>query len=817
MSFIFFKDIFFNLIGWEISIILLLGFSVIILVFFIFINLNHHKGNKTLFQIRFLSENSIKFLILIFFMINIFISTNLGSKSIILWKNLNFLNYFKAIITIIVCAYLPGASLFKIFFPDDILSEKFGIEPMILKLTFYPLLSFGFLGISVLFFDQLGFNIVQIEINLVITILALFFVDIIFQVKRSNAINLKLINVNISRYSFIILLLAFGISIISIGFSFGLEYLISGDPWDAIKFANQIGDPNKSPLFLESYPNFWGYISFGLSVLSSAPIININTLLAPFSYLFITSIYLFMKSILFNFKIKYAVFSTVLMSIFSGIFIYPLVSSLIFVSEYYFIYKSYSYFLFFNSLALFIAATNNKSYKSLKIGKFFKTTEFKMIFFASFFLILSLMTYMFPLLISIIFLLIYCLFSDSNRKFLNFNYLILLTLMIAGFLLVFDVFLNFYLSYNIIEWLNLFFTRSNEFTKISIFIRPLLIYPVFLLFIFIIYILNKVFFKEIAEKNEKSKMKFNKSKLYKIVLVTLTIFFLIELFFGIFELIFLDVNLSDNFFFFLILDKFFLNIGLIGISGIYLSYYCFKKNKNLYFNLLFWILISYIFALLIIFLEMIINFPLSPESIPESNNQYMIHWFNRIWFYSIPPLCIFACIGIFEFIKKIRKIEFFQRRNKSFKILIKNLSLISILYLSFSGIIITGVIYGNKNFRYSNNQIKTLEWVSENIPIHKGVVVGDNFFMGVGVDSITFVRQYFFYDIFEEDFNETQCIEQIEYLKNETIQYAVISQFFISYYLNKSDFTNNILIPQFYNITLYQEGGLSVHYAPYFD
>ena len=74
-----------------------------------------------------------------------------------------------------------------------------------------------------------------------------------------------------------------------------------------------------------------------------------------------------------------------------------------------------------------------------------------------------------------------------------------------------------------------------------------------------------------------------------------------------------------------------------------------------------------------------------------------------------------------------------------------------------------------------------------------------------------------FYDIFEEEFNETKCIQQIDFLKNNTIQYAVISQFFISYFLNKSDFVNNILVPDFYNITLYSNGDLLVHYAPFFD
>ncbi|MFW9972880.1 MAG: hypothetical protein ACFFDF_22025, partial [Candidatus Odinarchaeota archaeon] len=209
-------------------------------------------------------------------------------------------------------------------------------------------------------------------------------------------------------------------------------------------------------------------------------------------------------------------------------------------------------------------------------------------------------------------------------------------------------------------------------------------------------------------------------------------------------------------------------------------------------------------------------FPLSPENLSEQDIYVMDYWFNRLWFYSIPSLCIFASTGLFEIFKKVKHYKILNKFKIS-PILFKNLIALILIVFSFSGIIYTGVLNSDAKFRYTDTQVETLNWISENIPIYSGVVVGDNFFMGVGTDSITFVRQYFFYDIFEEEFNQTKCIEQIEYLKNNTIQYAVISQFFISYYLNKSDFTNNILIPNFYNNTLYHNGDLSVYYAPYFS
>ena len=174
----FFGNIFIYLNGWYISIILLLGFTIIILVFFIFINLNHKKGNYLLFQFPTLSENSFKFILLILLSISIFFPPVLSNNSIILWEKLHFFNYFRAIIAILGCTFLPGANLYKIIFSNDKLSDYFGIDPILIKITLIPILLFAFLGIVVLIFDQLGSIKAQIEIFLFITILILFLIDI---------------------------------------------------------------------------------------------------------------------------------------------------------------------------------------------------------------------------------------------------------------------------------------------------------------------------------------------------------------------------------------------------------------------------------------------------------------------------------------------------------------------------------------------------------------------------------------------------------------------------------------------------------------
>ena len=77
-------------------------------------------------------------------------------KTIIDWQQVSFLNNIRAIIFLIGCAFVPGSSLYKIFFNDNNFHEKFQIESFLLKLTFYPLISFMFLGLSTLILDSIG-------------------------------------------------------------------------------------------------------------------------------------------------------------------------------------------------------------------------------------------------------------------------------------------------------------------------------------------------------------------------------------------------------------------------------------------------------------------------------------------------------------------------------------------------------------------------------------------------------------------------------------------------------------------------------------
>jgi hypothetical protein len=769
------------------------------------------------FQKGPLVENTFKIIISILMFITIF-TPPVHTKTIYFWEFIFPPSYFRAIVFIIGCAYLPGAAIYNIFFSKSALQERFKVESFFFKISVYPLMSFSFIGVTILIFDQLRFTMEIIMFLLFALILCLTVIDLILQNKRNTFIRGKEKSIRISKHTLIILILAFGIATISIGFQIGWKYLVSGDPWDAIKYANYIADPVNDPIFLSyKYPNFWGYIIYGLSSMSGLPFININTFLAPFSYLFITSSYLFVKSILINSNPKYAVLATFLMATFSGIFTNPLVPSLIFVGEFYFIYKSYSYCLFFIGMALFLILINRKSNQinDLKTRKFWQSEDFKILSLSSLFFLLCFMTYIFPLFIGVIFLLLFCLFSKRERIYFNFSYFLHLSYLIILFFLIFDIILQFYLSHIIVFFFLVFFNIEFLTVMIQAISPPILTYSLFFVALILLYLLKRFVFSN----NRRIKVKLLSSKLnsfriFKIFLLLFASLLVIEIVYHITEIVVIDFNLSIKLFFFLYLDKIFLSLGFIGTLGVLLSIYIIKRHKRLFLILLSWIILTFLFASLLIYIEWMLNLGIIPDSYFEENP--VLIWFDRIWIYSIPPLCIFASIGFFELGRKLKETKYIKER-KTFQSSLKVLSFISLIFFSFSGVIITGLNYGNANYRYSETRIETLGWISENIPLHAGILVMDNFFMGVGIDSITFVRQYFLNDIFDEKYNESTYLQQYNDLKIRNVQYAHISEQYLSLLPRVENFTYSFLIPNFYNYTVYSLGDLTVYYAPFFN
>lgn len=187
--------------------LLYIGFAIIIVVFFSFMIFELDNENKRLLKFRFLSENSIKIILMIIMSITIFIPPISFTTTVIDWNQVGIFNYFRAISFLIGCLFLPGANLFKIFFPKNTFHERFKVEPFIIKITLYPLLSLMFLGISVLILDQIGLLVRELFILILyLLILVLFLIDLIIQKMRDINIEIKIVEINISKYTFMILI-----------------------------------------------------------------------------------------------------------------------------------------------------------------------------------------------------------------------------------------------------------------------------------------------------------------------------------------------------------------------------------------------------------------------------------------------------------------------------------------------------------------------------------------------------------------------------------------------------------------------------------
>jgi hypothetical protein len=386
-------------------------------------------------------------------------------ETIIIWDKIELLNMVRAIIFIVGIGFLPGANLYSLFLHKNKLFEKFGVESFFLKITLYPLFSFSFVGISVLILDQIGLARIFFEIALFLEVLTLFILDLIAQKLKKNFNFFKPQLINISVYSLIILIISLGIILIATGIQIGILYLIPGDSWIGLAPTNYIGSSKGSPIewgrMWSHYPIFWSYISFGLSILCGLPYFNTNALLTPFCYLFITSVYLMMRAILYKLKQSYACFSTILISVFSTLFYISRdykngdAPGFIFDGEFLFFYKSLSYILLFISIALFIINSEVKKENDPQINLKYIFRAHRFIILGGLFLVLSFMLYMITLIMGFIIILLYLIFSHDKIKIFKF---ILQTLFYFNiFFISFDIIMNFYLSESALWSLNWFF------------------------------------------------------------------------------------------------------------------------------------------------------------------------------------------------------------------------------------------------------------------------------------------------------------------------------------------------------------------------
>ena len=727
--------------------LLYIGFAIIIVVFFSFMIFELDNENKKLLKFRFLSENSIKVILMIFMSITIFIPPISFSTTIIDWNQVGILNYFRAISFLIGCLFLPGANLFKIFFPKNTLHERFKVEPFIIKITLYPLLSLIFLGLSVLILDQIGFLRESITIILFLLIFGLFFSDFIIQKLRNNKIEMYITEINISKYTFMILVIAFAVILISLGIGINAKYLVPGDSWRGISSAIYIGTSDPSPINSRYYyAIFWGFISFGLSILSGLPYINTNVMLTPFCYLSVFSIYLFIKAILYDYKEKYSVLASILIITFSSLTYTtglgventsPLIQDFVF----FFRFKSYALFLLFSSLALFFIISKTNKPSSFKTKHRLKTEDFKIIILGALFLIYSSIIYFLPLLAGFFLIFLYCLFSDKKKH--NFRIFFHFIFFLFLFFIFFDVLTNFFLSDHLLIQINRFFIIAPNLVDIPKNIRGFLINFI-LGTIIIFYIIFQILYikyynpkKESKHRKNLPQKKFLKSKIRsrikinpKIIfisfLIIFSLFLIIEIHNIILDKFFSDYNLGEKDFFAFYINLIFVNIGFIGILAIYLSYFCFKTNKKTFYVLISWILTSLILASLLIFKTYFIDYPFTiPQDISSRDYHMMTYWFSRVWYYSIPAFSVISSIGLIFLMKKRKKIYLIKKRilRKIF-----DLSSISILIsLSFSSFILGGMYwactYKSGYSGFSDSEAQIVGWISENLPKNSKILI----------------------------------------------------------------------------------------------
>jgi len=731
----------------EIPIIQLVGFAIVIIgIFYFFIDLNRGGASiKTQFKFKFLDENSVKIILMCFMIITFFIQPISFSESIIDWKQIGFFNYLRAIIFIIGCLFLPGANIFKIIFPKSTLHERFNIEPFFIKITMYPLISLMFLGTSTLILDYIGLKRELFTYILFLIIIVLFISDLVIQkLKWKNNLKLKSTTINISKNSFLILFIALGIIIIALGLHTSSKYLIPGDMYRGINYAYIIGRSDLTPSYdLFNYSVYWGYTSFSLSILSGIPYININAMLFPFLYLFITSIYLFMKAVLHDLNESYAILSTILLVIFSGLFyIFNSPSrrgtnQLILQGIFVFSFRSFAFFSLFILLALFIIIV--KTFKRSGNKSIFKTEEFIIIILAALFLLQSYMIYFFPAIPAISLIIIYSLFSIRKTHLFKF-FLIFFSFSII-FFIFFDIMSRFFYSWIPLGYLAVFLGAplhiQVELVTTINFLNTLLIYSIlivsFLFFIFIYKIYNKFFlrshkncfkFKSAIIKIFKPKVLFILSLIIFYVLILLEINFIIfrEVIPQYLYLIYNNFLLGDNFFTYYV-DLIFLNIGFIGILGIFLSYFCFKENRRIFFILFMWGLFIFGLASLLIFKNWLQYPNIPPQAIPSNGYYNMRYWFTRIWVYSIIPISIVASIGLIRLKQDLKSKRLMKHSNKNLRITRNLTSTSIIIFLSLSNTIFSGMYWYNYEWYVNDDEAQVIGWISQNIPYNSNILI----------------------------------------------------------------------------------------------
>ncbi len=845
----------------QISPILFIGFTFVIFGFFLFFLIDLKTEDKHFIKFRFFSEGFLKIIIVILMGISLFIPPIVYPFTVISWTEIQILNYIRGIVFVLGGAFLPGSSILNILFPGKMLSKKFRLESFLIKLTLSPLLSFLMIGTIVLILDSLGIIFKEIYmIVLFLFIILLIFLEFISQRLRNSKDTIfkrKIGLYHISKTTFIIILITIGVSVVSLGIHASTHYLITGDSWTALNPTIFIGDSVESTITqgkISRYPIFWCYVSYGLSVLNGLPFINTNAMMAPFCYLYVTSIYLLCKSILYNLKSRYAVLSTLIISMFSDLFLFfpsfnnnsiiestvGSISVLIFSGQFFFYYKSFALYLVFTSIALFIFVFTKKRRKDTK--NFNKKFDLKLLILAALLLTGSYMSYMIPLIPAMAFITIFFVFSKKRKK--QNHYLLFFLSFLLLFFFLYDIGTNLFNSFlfsdkfsDFIVWM----TASEDLNNLILNFLAYLFFSIIFIIYFASYFLNQLRKKHIYSNYfQKNKMPHNNSSNYrnrlknaltnkknqkKIILILLSCFILViflEIFnlffkFYIFKFVFIEANYwlySISIF----LDIIFLSLGLFGIGGMLFSVLCFEKNRRIFAILVVWVLFSLFYASLVHLSQILSSyiFKTPPQNIETVFIKYMVFWFTRNWYYAIIPLSIFFAIGVIDLKKFIRKIKirnfyFLIKLKPRTKTAIKFSALTTIIIFSYTNIIIASMNWGRTGGEgtVSDREAQIIGYLPTLIPENSLILTEHKYSLFHGIKTMTSHRYISAYYLFDPHLNYKSYIENIE---KYNVDYAILFDYgHIGLAQVILSFINNFLTKYFYTNILYQFQGLKLY------
>ena len=723
LFFFFFLIINFHIIPnkFEVSPILFLGFGIIIIgIFYFFLNFNSPNNVITKFKIP--DENTFKIIIITLMTITIFIPPVVFSDMIIAWSELPPLNYIRAAVFIIGSLFIPGSCIFNLILPQNTLNtikEKFNIQPFMVKITIYPLISLTFLGIFTLMLNFFQFNSTSITYILLFSIFFLFFFDVFLQKKTKKKIKMKTTEIKISKFSFIIIIIGLGITFISLAIYLAHPYIVAGDRWRGISSASLIGTRDFE--IFNIYVKYWGCISFSLGVLLGIPYINANVFLLPFMYLSITSIYLLMKVLLKNLDERY--------SILSCIFITLLFRPEVLILQ--FGYRTYSYLSFFMSLTLFFIILKSDLIQTLKNRK---NIKLRILGLSSLFLLQAFICYFISALVGFITILLFTFFS-GNLKHNAKKLLIFLGFFIILLFLIDLMAYNFF-SFWCMQFLTYFTGIPFNFHNIEIWhlrmILSSILFYALLLFSFISLFLIYKFSSPFLSIINKAKLKIErileeKSKLilgFFYFFITISLLFIIIIAnFQLDSLLIISFKGTENLLLIFYLIPSLIEVfGFLGILMLYLSYFCFKENRKLFFLLIVWLIILIILSSFILFLIWI-QYPTSfVFEISQINMSNIYYWFSRIWYFSVIPLSILGSIGLIRFIQDVQEKGWFKIKSrgrlrlKNYKELITYLHLVSLLIILLIPSLTVKFIRYDNYYRTSNEDAQIIGWVSENIP-----------------------------------------------------------------------------------------------------